>query len=128
MTPAHLAYLIYTSGSTGRPKGVMVEHRQVANFFGGMDAEIPVAPGDAWLAVTSLSFDISVLEIFWSLARLGLFGSWPTLALDTRDWSVQKIGVELLTTYSFAFEAISLVLLVAILGALAIARSGRHNT
>ena len=65
--------------------------------------------------------------IFWSLARLGLFGRWPTLALDTRDWSVQKIGVELLTTYSFAFEAISLVLLVAILGALAIARSGRHN-
>ena len=65
--------------------------------------------------------------IFWSLARLGLFGHWPTLALDTRDWSVQKIGVELLTTYSFAFEAISLVLLVAILGALAIARSGRHN-
>ncbi len=65
--------------------------------------------------------------IFWSLARLGVFGRWPTLALDTRDWSVQKIGVELLTTYSFAFEAISLVLLVAILGALAIARSGRHN-
>lgn len=69
VTPANLAYLIYTSGSTGRPKGVLVEHRQVANFFGGMDAEIPVAPGDAWLAVTSLSFDISMLEIFWSLAR-----------------------------------------------------------
>lgn len=67
--PDNLAYLIYTSGSTGRPKGVMVEHRQVANFFGAMDEVIPVAPGDAWLAVTSLSFDISVLEIFWSLAR-----------------------------------------------------------
>ncbi|MTH63235.1 MupA/Atu3671 family FMN-dependent luciferase-like monooxygenase [Paracoccus shanxieyensis] len=67
--PENLAYLIYTSGSTGRPKGVMVEHRNVANFFVGMDAVIPHAPGDAWLAVTSLSFDISVLEIFWSLAR-----------------------------------------------------------
>ncbi|WP_323032900.1 MupA/Atu3671 family FMN-dependent luciferase-like monooxygenase [Paracoccus sp. (in: a-proteobacteria)] len=67
--PENLAYLIYTSGSTGRPKGVMVEHRNVANFFAGMDAAIPHAPGDAWLAVTSLSFDISVLEIFWSLAR-----------------------------------------------------------
>ena len=65
----NLAYLIYTSGSTGRPKGVMVEHRNVANFFAGMDAVIPHAEGDAWLAVTSLSFDISVLEIFWSLAR-----------------------------------------------------------
>ncbi|CAM2984372.1 natural product biosynthesis luciferase-like monooxygenase domain-containing protein [Paracoccus aminovorans] len=67
--PQHLAYLIYTSGSTGLPKGVMVEHRNVANFFAGMDAVIPHAEGDAWLAVTSLSFDISVLEIFWSLAR-----------------------------------------------------------
>ncbi|MFG6080613.1 MupA/Atu3671 family FMN-dependent luciferase-like monooxygenase [Paracoccus litorisediminis] len=67
--PENLAYLIYTSGSTGRPKGVMVEHRNVANFFAGMDAMIPHRQGDAWLAVTSLSFDISVLEIFWSLAR-----------------------------------------------------------
>ncbi|MDS9466348.1 LLM class flavin-dependent oxidoreductase [Paracoccus sp. MBLB3053] len=67
--PQNLAYLIYTSGSTGRPKGVMVEHRNVANFFAGMDAVIPHQQGDAWLAVTSLSFDISVLEIFWSLAR-----------------------------------------------------------
>ncbi|KUP92423.1 MupA/Atu3671 family FMN-dependent luciferase-like monooxygenase [Tritonibacter horizontis] len=64
-----LAYLIYTSGSTGVPKGVMVRHRNVANFFVGMDACIPHAPGDSWLAVTSLSFDISVLELFWTLAR-----------------------------------------------------------
>ena len=64
-----LAYLIYTSGSTGTPKGVMVEHGNVANFFAGMDARIPHAPGDTWLAVTSLSFDISVLELFWTLAR-----------------------------------------------------------
>ncbi|PSL19167.1 MupA/Atu3671 family FMN-dependent luciferase-like monooxygenase [Shimia abyssi] len=64
-----LAYLIYTSGSTGTPKGVMVEHGNVANFFAGMDARIDHAPGDTWLAVTSLSFDISVLELFWTLAR-----------------------------------------------------------
>ncbi len=64
-----LAYLIYTSGSTGRPKGVMVTHRNVANFFTGMDGRIgPKQPG-TWLAVTSLSFDISVLELFWTLAR-----------------------------------------------------------
>ena len=35
-----LAYVIYTSGSTGRPKGVMVEHRNVVNFFAGMDAAL----------------------------------------------------------------------------------------
>ncbi len=68
VSPADLAYMIYTSGSTGRPKGVMVEHRNVANFFTGMDQRIGAEPG-VWLAVTSLSFDISVLELFWTLAR-----------------------------------------------------------
>lgn len=67
--PDHLAYIIYTSGSTGRPKGVMVEHRQVANFFAGMDACVPHETPGVWLAVTSISFDISVLELFWTLAR-----------------------------------------------------------
>ena len=66
--PQDLAYMIYTSGSTGRPKGVMVEHRNVVNFFTGMDQRIG-PDGGVWLAVTSLSFDISVLEIFWTLAR-----------------------------------------------------------
>lgn len=62
------AYVIYTSGSTGRPKGVVVSHRNVMNFFAGMDDVIGSDPG-VWLAVTSLSFDISVLELFWTLTR-----------------------------------------------------------
>ena len=67
----HLAYVIYTSGSTGRPKGVMVEHRNVVNFFAGMDDRVPRSRDrqDVWLAVTSLSFDISVLELFWTLSH-----------------------------------------------------------
>ncbi|MFN3274063.1 MAG: MupA/Atu3671 family FMN-dependent luciferase-like monooxygenase [Paracoccus sp. (in: a-proteobacteria)] len=64
-----LAYLIYTSGSTGTPKGVMVEHRNVINFFAGMDTALDSPEPQTWLAVTSLSFDISVLEIFWTLTR-----------------------------------------------------------
>ncbi|MDB5658716.1 MAG: peptide synthetase [Cypionkella sp.] len=68
VTSADLAYMVYTSGSTGRPKGVMVEHRNVANFFTGMDQRVGPDVG-VWLAVTSLSFDISVLELFWTLAR-----------------------------------------------------------
>ncbi|WP_432816799.1 MupA/Atu3671 family FMN-dependent luciferase-like monooxygenase [Sulfitobacter sp. JB4-11] len=67
--PDDLAYLIYTSGSTGTPKGVMVSHGNVANFFAGMDDRIDHKTGDVWLAVTSLSFDISVLELFWTLSR-----------------------------------------------------------
>ncbi len=69
VTSENLAYMIYTSGSTGRPKGVMVEHRNVSNFFTGMDDRISRDPVGVWLAVTSLSFDISVLELFWTLAR-----------------------------------------------------------
>lgn len=68
VNPSDLAYVIYTSGSTGRPKGVMVEHRNVVNFFTGMDQRIGPEAG-VWLAVTSISFDISVLELFWTLAR-----------------------------------------------------------
>lgn len=68
----HLAYVIFTSGSTGRPKGVMVEHRNVVNFFTAMDEALghdSSQPPGTWLAVTSISFDISVLELFWTLTR-----------------------------------------------------------
>ncbi len=47
----------------------MVEHRNVVNFFAGMDREIGGDEPGVWLAVTSLSFDISVLELCWTLAR-----------------------------------------------------------
>jgi len=67
--PDSAAYVIYTSGSTGRPKGVVVTHRNLMNFFIGMDPRIPHDRPGRWLAVTSLSFDISVLELCWTLAR-----------------------------------------------------------
>jgi len=67
--PEDLAYVIYTSGSTGQPKGVQVTHGNIANFLQGMDREIAHAPGDTLLAVTTVSFDISVLELFWTLAN-----------------------------------------------------------
>ena len=69
VTSDNLSYVIYTSGSTGKPKGVMVRHQNVVNFFAGMDEVIPHDPPGVWLAVTSLSFDISVLELFWTLSR-----------------------------------------------------------
>ena len=68
VTPENLAYVLYTSGSTGRPKGVMITHRNVVNFFAGMDRVLGQEPG-VWMAVTSISFDISVLELWWTLAR-----------------------------------------------------------
>ncbi|MBE9103496.1 LLM class flavin-dependent oxidoreductase [Nostoc cf. edaphicum LEGE 07299] len=68
-SPDNLAYTIYTSGSTGKPKGVMVSHRNVVNFFTGMDGSIGNDHPGTWLAVTSISFDISVLELLWTLTR-----------------------------------------------------------
>jgi NADH-quinone oxidoreductase subunit J len=65
--------------------------------------------------------------IFWALARTSLFGAWPATGIPVTDGSVQSIGVSLLTTYSLPFELISLVLLVAILGALTLARGGRSK-
>jgi NADH-quinone oxidoreductase subunit J len=64
--------------------------------------------------------------VFWGVSRLGLRGNWPAPAVRATDGSVQAIGTALLTTYSLPFELISLVLLVAILGALVIARGGRR--
>lgn len=66
--PEDPAYMIYTSGSTGRPKGVQVPHRAVVNFLASMARAPGMRAGDVLLAVTTLSFDISVLELLLPLA------------------------------------------------------------
>jgi amino acid adenylation domain-containing protein len=60
--PSSLAYIIYTSGSTGKPKGVAIEHKNVMNFIIAMKAEIEFLPGKTILALTTISFDIFLLE------------------------------------------------------------------
>jgi len=66
-TPADEAYLIYTSGSTGQPKGVRVPHRGVVNFLAGMVKMPGLAADDCVLAITSPSFDPSVLDLLLPL-------------------------------------------------------------
>jgi amino acid adenylation domain-containing protein len=61
------AYVIYTSGSTGRPKGVVVPHRAVVNFLASMAREPGLTAADRLVAVTTLSFDIAVLELLLPL-------------------------------------------------------------
>ncbi|MFI5783169.1 amino acid adenylation domain-containing protein [Nocardia sp. NPDC051570] len=58
-----VAYVIYTSGSTGRPKGVMVTHRGVANFARDMVDRLKLSKGDVVGALTTVSFDIAMLEL-----------------------------------------------------------------
>lgn len=64
-----LAYVIYTSGTTGNPKGVMIENKSVVNFIYGMNNSITINDKEHLLAITSISFDISVLELFWALTQ-----------------------------------------------------------
>ncbi len=67
----HLAYVIYTSGSTGRPKGVACTHRGALNLLADLDRRRPLVPGEAAALWTSISFDVSVWEVFAALAYGG---------------------------------------------------------
>lgn len=67
LSPTQRAYVIYTSGSTGKPKGVEIEQGGVLNFLYAMQDKLALTPADRWLAVTTIAFDISVLELFLPL-------------------------------------------------------------
>ncbi|RKH77400.1 amino acid adenylation domain-containing protein, partial [Corallococcus sp. AB045] len=69
VTPANMAYLLYTSGSTGTPKGTAVEHRSVANLVTHEAVAYGIGPGSRVLQFASLSFDLSVEEIFTTLCN-----------------------------------------------------------
>lgn len=66
--PTNAAYVMYTSGSTGRPKGVVVQHRSAVNLLHFMKQQPGIDSQDVLLAVTSTSFDISVVELFLPLS------------------------------------------------------------
>jgi non-ribosomal peptide synthetase component F len=74
------AYVIYTSGSTGRPKGVEITHRALANFVRAMRRLYNVGPGGVMPAITTLSFDLSVPEVYLPMLS---GGTTPLLSRDT---------------------------------------------
>jgi amino acid adenylation domain-containing protein len=63
-----LAYVIYTSGSTGAPKGVMIEHRAALNTIVDINRRIALTQTDRVFAISSLSFDLSVWDVFGTLS------------------------------------------------------------
>ncbi|WP_345017459.1 amino acid adenylation domain-containing protein, partial [Streptomyces shaanxiensis] len=69
--PEQAAYVLYTSGSTGRPKGVVISHRALFNLLASVRDDIGTGRRDAWLASTSISFDISGLELHLPLITGG---------------------------------------------------------
>ncbi|MFY7907842.1 MAG: non-ribosomal peptide synthetase, partial [Burkholderiaceae bacterium] len=64
----HLSHVIYTSGSTGQPKGVAIEHRNTVNFCHWAGEAFTAAQRDGVLFSTSICFDLSVFELFATLA------------------------------------------------------------
>lgn len=69
--PFSLAYIIYTSGSTGKPKGVRIAHHSVVNLISWVNREFSVTANDIMLFVTSVSFDLSVYDVFGLLSAGG---------------------------------------------------------
>jgi len=63
-----MAYVIYTSGSTGQPKGVMIDHRGAVNTVACINHRFSITAADRIFAVSSLSFDLSVYDVFGTLA------------------------------------------------------------
>ncbi|KOP26732.1 peptide synthetase [Hapalosiphon sp. MRB220] len=85
---SNLSYIIYTSGSTGKPKGVQIIHRSVVNCLTAMQQKLQLTNTDSLLSVTTLSFDIAVLEIFLPLV------TGANLILVSRE--VATDGIQLL--------------------------------
>lgn len=77
VNPNDLAYIIYTSGSTGNPKGVMVGHGGVVNCVEGFNHLLNINEQDIFLAVTSLTFDVSVTDYFspWAVGARVIIAS-----------------------------------------------------
>lgn len=105
--PGDLAYVIYTSGSTGLPKGVMIDHRGAVNTILDVNHRFALGPKDAVLAVSSLSFDLSVFDIFGLLAAGGkVIVPEPGTSRDAERWVelLHREGVTLWNTVPALFE------------------------
>ena len=76
-TSSGSAYLIYTSGSTGQPKGVEVGHRGLVNVLLSVQALIGFGAGDVMMAITTVSFDISTVELLIPLIAGGVVDIVP---------------------------------------------------
>lgn len=112
ISPDQIAYVIYTSGSTGKPKGVEVRHRGVVNFLTAMQREPGITATDILLSVTTLSFDIAVLELFLPLtvgARVVLVSRADTMDGHKLAATIASAGITIMqatpSTWRLLLEA-----------------------
>lgn len=105
---SNLAYVIFTSGSTGLPKGVMIDHKGAVNTITDINRRFGITKDDCVLALSSLSFDLSVYDIF------GLLGVGGTVALpdcgaeiDPKSW-LQQIERDRVSVWNSAPQLMQL--------------------
>ncbi|MGW1761143.1 non-ribosomal peptide synthetase [Streptomyces mirabilis] len=97
-TADDLAYVIYTSGTTGRPKGVEILHRALTNLLLHFDDEVGLREGDTVGGITTVAFDMSILELFLPLVR------GACLAILPRSTVTDGFALsEALTNYQISF-------------------------
>jgi amino acid adenylation domain-containing protein len=86
--PDDFAYVIFTSGSTGEPKGVMIKHRSALNTIVDLNERFHVGPQDRILALSSLGFDLSVYDLFGTLAAgATVVMPHPSSRREPADWA-----------------------------------------
>ncbi|HBT89718.1 non-ribosomal peptide synthetase [Desulfobacter sp.] len=98
--PGDLAYVIYTSGSTGNPKGVMINHIGAVNTILDLNARFGVNGSDRILALASMDFDLSVYDVFGTLAAGGtIVMPDPQGSNDPAHWT-ELLGRESVTIWN----------------------------
>ncbi|MFI5620922.1 amino acid adenylation domain-containing protein [Streptomyces sp. NPDC051567] len=95
-----VAYVLFTSGSTGRPKGTVVERDALGRFAAGVAERLELAPGDRWLQVASLGFDVMIEEVFPALAA----GAAVVCRADTRALDAEELHTVMARTGTTVVE------------------------
>lgn len=104
--PEDIAYVIFTSGSTGRPKGVVVQHRAATHLIDWVNETFRVGLHDRLLFITSLSFDLSVYDVFGMLAAGGVVRVASSAELEDPERLVRILTGEQVTFWDSAPAAL----------------------
>jgi amino acid adenylation domain-containing protein len=107
--PDDLAYMIYTSGSTGQPKGVLIQHRAILNRLYWHQDTFQLTPEDVVIQRTSVSFDDSVIELFWPLRHGAALSIMPQEIVVDADRLIAQLVRDRATYMQFVPSLLAVV-------------------